>query len=180
VLRSFWRHTCQCKCPDSGQNVHSTVGFEESSHSQCLEVSQNAHSTLGFEMSRHFPNGETFQNQVSDERSVSCLANSRTFHATGDSGRSDSSVSEGNSVGNCGRQSSLKLCVINSVADAHRNPIVLASESSCTGHFQAANRCNLVPLTESRRPMSVSRQSETPRKPLIFRLFSKTIAFGFF
>jgi hypothetical protein len=88
------------------------VSFETSSHSTSPELSQNAHSTLVFEMSRHLSSGETFQRHVYDERSVSCLDISQTFHATDDLGRSDSSVSERSSIVNCGLQSSLKLCVI--------------------------------------------------------------------
>jgi hypothetical protein len=77
-------------------------------HIECREVSQNAHSTLVFEMSRHSTSGETFQRQVYNERSVSFLDISHTSHATDDLGRSDSTVSERHSVGNCGLQSRLK------------------------------------------------------------------------
>jgi hypothetical protein len=80
----------------------------ESGHYEYLDRSQNAHSTLVFEMSRHLPNGETFQRQVSNERSVSSQDTSQTFKYTFLFGESESSASERTSIEKCRRLSSFK------------------------------------------------------------------------
>jgi hypothetical protein len=80
----------------------------ESGHYEYLDSSQNADCALDSEMSRHLPNGETFQRQVSNERSASSEDTSQTFSSTFVFGESESSASERTSIEKCRRLSSLK------------------------------------------------------------------------
>ena len=66
------------------------------------------------------------------------------------------------------------------IPEAHREQIVQQSPRSFSDRFHDRSTRNLLLRIESHRSQSVSSRSQTLRKSLVFRLFSKAIAFDFF